>query len=143
MVINRFLYLSFRRPTALAYLILCTLPCFAILIAGSKVMSLRLISLRGSPIVVSFFHAPAGSLKRHIFVLNSPCVAQIWFMTLASVKKNGKFVIFRHQYSSLNHKYIYKKCSPCFLSSLIPKYIMHNQFILGKKNPVLHVQNHK
>uniref|UniRef100_A0A8C3AL01 Transmembrane protein 236 n=1 Tax=Cyclopterus lumpus TaxID=8103 RepID=A0A8C3AL01_CYCLU len=31
-----------RRPTALAYLILCTLPCFAILIASSKVKGLRL-----------------------------------------------------------------------------------------------------
>ncbi|XP_013873796.1 transmembrane protein 236 [Austrofundulus limnaeus] len=28
--------ISHWRPTALAYLILCTLPCFAILIAGSK-----------------------------------------------------------------------------------------------------------
>uniref|UniRef100_A0A667XN70 Transmembrane protein 236 n=1 Tax=Myripristis murdjan TaxID=586833 RepID=A0A667XN70_9TELE len=33
------------RPTALAYLILCTLPCFAILISSSKVMSSRLIVL--------------------------------------------------------------------------------------------------
>lgn len=31
-----------RRPTALAYVILCTFPCFAILIASSKVMPSRL-----------------------------------------------------------------------------------------------------
>lgn len=34
-----------RRPTVLAYIILCTLPCFAILIASSKVMSSRVITV--------------------------------------------------------------------------------------------------
>ena len=74
--------LFFRRPTALAYIILSTLPCFAILMAGSKVMSSRLIAHVTERHLLMFCSVmlrrdPWGS----IFVVNSPFVAQTGFMT--------------------------------------------------------------
>lgn len=67
--------LFFRRPTALAYLTLCTFPCFAILITSSKVMlSWMVVHVSGEHLfwhvsvlfvfsVLFFGHALMGSLK--------------------------------------------------------------------------------
>lgn len=71
-----------RRPTALAYLILCTLPCFAILIATSKVISSRLIVLVTEEHLLMFCSVMLRlGPWTGIFVVNSPFVAQSRFMS--------------------------------------------------------------
>lgn len=93
--------LSFRRPTALAYLILCTLPCFAILIASSKVMSSWLIiwSLRAEGgtcwrCVLPRLHR--GLWKRHIcrkyrlFVFGALHLLTEWWSTLLIAPRRKK-----------------------------------------------------
>lgn len=51
-----FVPLCCRRPTVLAYLGLCTAPCFAIIIAGSKVLPLRLIDAVSERHLLMYYH---------------------------------------------------------------------------------------
>lgn len=70
--------LFYRRPTVLAHVILCTFPCFAILIVSSKVMS---STVAGSKSTCSWF-APScstGGLWRGISVVNWPFEAPVNF----------------------------------------------------------------
>ncbi len=122
-IIQMWTVLFFRRPTALAYVILWTLPHFAILMASSKVTSSRLIVLVAENHLLTFCsvmlrQGPCGG----IFVVNSPFVAQARFMTPLCKRmclEHYNYSLSDGWHATLHHKRKEKdRLSPMLLSLL-------------------------
>uniref|UniRef100_A0A8C4IDD5 Transmembrane protein 236 n=1 Tax=Dicentrarchus labrax TaxID=13489 RepID=A0A8C4IDD5_DICLA len=88
------------RPTALAYIILCTFPCFAILIASSKVMSSKVIVLvtEGAPVDIFLCHLPVSLVLFSLICVD--IIERIRPCKLIGQCKSSKLLVRSYLYSS-------------------------------------------